>query len=316
MGEVIVTDLWRYAVKGLDRDELSSVELLTNAGFPKDRTWALHFVDAEERFNEATPAALDVTSQGSEQVKMGGASRWLHKSNFLCAFTAPALGKFHTTFDDATDTLVVRRRNSGEQLLVARLSDMAERKRAEAFFTKEHGRAVRIVTADGAHHFGNTPVGFKHHPSGCVIHLVNAATVAALGEAASTTFHASRFRPNIVVRGAPAWSEFAWVGRSVRLGDATLEVLSRTVRCEATNFDGRQDASEGVPKLDVPKLLASHFPQHGPYLGVYLRVVQGGIVRKGDVLVPPPARSRSAVQLCSAVAVSATVLAIAFLLAA
>ena len=39
MGEV--THLWRFAVKGLDRDELSRVELSPGRGFPNDRRWAL-----------------------------------------------------------------------------------------------------------------------------------------------------------------------------------------------------------------------------------------------------------------------------------
>ncbi len=45
--------------------------------------------------------------------------------------------------------------------------------------------------------------------------------------------HPDRFRPNLIVGGAlPAWEEFSWVGREVRLGEATLRVISRTVRCE------------------------------------------------------------------------------------
>jgi hypothetical protein len=39
MGEV--ASLWRFAVKGLDRDDLRRVELLPGKGFPNDRRWAL-----------------------------------------------------------------------------------------------------------------------------------------------------------------------------------------------------------------------------------------------------------------------------------
>ena len=37
--------------------------------------------------------------------------------------------------------------------------------------------------------------------------------------------------------------------------------------------------------MDVPQLLTTHFPQHGPYIGVYAIVVEGGIVRVGDPVV-------------------------------
>ena len=38
-----VVHLWRYAVKGLERDAPSSVTLELGAGFPADRRWALIF---------------------------------------------------------------------------------------------------------------------------------------------------------------------------------------------------------------------------------------------------------------------------------
>lgn len=293
----VVTDLWRYGVKGLDRDVLDSVDLVPGAGFPKDRAWALQYADAEDEFVAAAPAALDRTNENDpDQVKEGGASRWVHKSNFLSAYTAPRLLEgLETEFDAAgrpDDTLVVRPRGdgSGRELLVARLSDAKGRADAEAFFGEACGRPVRLVGGDGAggHHFGNTPAGFRHHRSGSVIHLVNAATVEVLGDAAGASWSASRFRPNVVVRGAPAWSEFEWVGKTVALGGARLEAISRTVRCEATNFDPwRADADGGAD--DVPGTIATNFPAHGPYLGIYLRVVQGGTVRAGDALVVPSA---------------------------
>ena len=72
--------LHRFAVKGLERDELPSVLLSANEGFPSDRRWALHFDDA----------------------KPVEAGEWLHKSNFLCVFTATELlAGFDTSFDDA-----------------------------------------------------------------------------------------------------------------------------------------------------------------------------------------------------------------------
>ena len=96
--------------------------------------------------------------------------------------------------------------------------------------------------------------------------------------------HPDRFRPNLIVGGAlPAWEEFSWVGREVRLGEATLRVISRTVRCEGVNADARRGSGEKAD-LDIPGLLSTHFPEHGPYLGVYAQVVEGGRVRLGDAV--------------------------------
>mmetsp|Transcript_56833 Transcript_56833/g.130511 ORF Transcript_56833/g.130511 Transcript_56833/m.130511 type:complete len:301 (-) Transcript_56833:639-1541(-) len=282
-----VTQLRRFAVKGLDYDELDSVKLESGGGFPNDRRWALHYEDADVKF-------------AAERVKEGGASRWVHKANFLCAFTAPELlGQYKTRFLDETCTLLVARRSDGEQLLSAKLTDAFGRARVARFFSMAH-RPVHLVEAEGPHHFGNTAVGFKYDASGAVIHLVNEETVAALSEAASAQLHASRFRPNVVISGVPAWTEFSWIGKRVRLGGAELEVLSRTVRCLATHVDAQHGS--GAADIDVPQALSTYYPQYGPYLGVYLRVVRGGTVRTGDSIVLQPARS----------AVTSTVVVLAF----
>ena len=109
----IVTHLHRFAVKGLERDEMPSVTLAPGATMPHDREWAMLWADGKaEQFDSARPA-------------------WLHKGNFLCAFTAnELLGSLTTSFDDATRALSVRRRSDGKTLLPsARLDDEARPRR-------------------------------------------------------------------------------------------------------------------------------------------------------------------------------------------
>ena len=145
-----VRALHRFAVKGLERDELPSVLLSANEGFPSDRRWALHF-DEEKPFDAAQP-------------------EWLHKSNFLCVFTATELlAGFDTSFDDATATLRVWRRSAqqagatreGDELLAARLDEEEGRAAAATFFSDACGRGCSVVTAGAAHQFGNTGSGLK-----------------------------------------------------------------------------------------------------------------------------------------------------------
>ena len=59
-----VASLWRYAVKGLDRDKLTTVMLRPDFGFPNDRRFGLAYEDATDTFDTKSPA-------------------WVHKSNFL-----------------------------------------------------------------------------------------------------------------------------------------------------------------------------------------------------------------------------------------
>lgn len=78
-----------------------------------------------------------------------------------------------------------------------------------------------------------------------------------------------------------------WVGRTVQLGTATLRVIKRTVRCEGINVDAKHGT--GAADVDVPRLLATHFPEHGAYLGVYAQVVAGGSIHVGDSVLAAPA---------------------------
>ena len=268
-----VRALHRFAVKGLERDELPSVLLSANEGFPSDRRWALHFDDAKP-------------------VESG---EWLHKSNFLCVFTATELlAGFDTSFDDATATLRVWRRSAqqagatreGDELLAARLDEEEGRAAAATFFSDACGRGCSVVTAGAAHQFGNSGSGLKANGDLRIVHLVNENTVAALSEAWGVALHPDRFRPNLIVGGAlPAWEEFSWVGSEVKLGEATLRVISRTVRCEGINADARHGSFKA--DVDIPGLLDKHFPEHGPYLGVYAQVVEGGRVCVGDAVQGP-----------------------------
>jgi uncharacterized protein YcbX len=52
----------------------------------------------------------------------------------------------------------------------------------------------------------------------------------------------SRFRPNLVVDGAPAWAEDVWTGRRLRVGDVWFRAPRQAPRCVVTTTD--QDTGE------------------------------------------------------------------------
>ena len=62
----------------------------------------------------------------------------------------------------------------------------------------------------------------------------------------ATPLPMNRFRPNIVVRGRPAWEEDAW--RELRGEQLSLSVLKPCSRCNTTTVD-QTDASRGIEPL-------------------------------------------------------------------
>ena len=65
--------------------------------------------------------------------------------------------------------------------------------------------------------------------------VVNAASLADLGRRAGRDFEAERFRPNIVVTGAPAWSEDGWT--TLARKGLVLRAAKPCARCAITTVD-------------------------------------------------------------------------------
>lgn len=286
--KVVITDLARYAIKGLSGDLLENVSILRGGvqTFPDDRRFALLKETNREKFDATDP-------------------EWLHKENFLCAFSAPELmASFRSHYeivesgDETQQLLTLHRRNrngddaSPEPVLgPIDLSLPSGRDELASFFSYESNESLVCVTkeTDGkinTFQFGNTRAGVKNNPGGDTrtVHIVNRATVREFSEKTGLKLNAMRFRPNIIIDGLDPWEEFNWVGRTLRViskddgetsessGDNTctsvliVKVLTKTVRCEGIGIDPLDPSTE---KLDIPKLLSKNYPEHGPYLGVY-----------------------------------------------
>src|SRR5205823_14202080 len=63
--------------------------------------------------------------------------------------------------------------------------------------------------------------------------------------------------------GAPAWSELAWIGSEIALGDARLKVIAAITRCAATQVNPATAARD----LDIVTALQRGFGHN--LMGVY-----------------------------------------------
>ena len=322
-----ITSLTRYAIKGLSGDRLSHVHLEAGETFPDDRRYGL-----------IKRTGSNHTGQTSFDPKR---PRWIHKENFLCAFSAPELmSTFYTEYKevdgDSPQRLFTvwkrrrRRQRHDEQrsqypplLGPVDIATSHGRKQVSQFFTQACGECVDLVTQTNTkrhtHQFGNTRSGVKVKGDTRTIHIINAATVREISQifGIKPPLRPSRFRPNIILDGLEPWKEFDFVGKTlevvpslhyrlsccegkrsnssnnsdtidsvmspVTLMGLKLEIIQRTVRCEGVSIDPLDDP-ETRERLDIPKLLVEHYPQYGPYLGVYAVVLQGGEIGVGDEL--------------------------------
>jgi uncharacterized protein len=250
---MLLASLYRYPVKGLTPEPMQRVALAAGETLPFDRAWAIE--NGPGRFDAAHP-------------------RHLPKVNFLMLMRDERLATLRTQFDDTSETLTILR--DGKQVARGQLTTPLGRQLIEQFLAAYMKAELRgppkIVHAHG-HSFSDVA------PK-CV-HIVNLASVRELERTLGRPVDPLRFRANLYLEGVEPWAELAWTGKDIGIGDARLAVFARTTRCDATNVD----PARGVRDMGVPSHLQRTWGHQD--FGVYAKVVAGGEIAVGALVVPP-----------------------------
>jgi uncharacterized protein YcbX len=248
-----ITDILRYPVKGLSADRLDRITLTPGETLPFDRSWAIE--NGPSKFDAAAP-------------------KHLPKIAFLMLMRNERLAALAASFDAASRTLTIRL--DGAIVAEGRLDEPGGRAALEEFFAGYAAENLRgrprIVSAPG-HSFSDT--------NAKCLSLINLETVRDIERTLGLgPVHPLRFRGNLYVDGMPAWSEFDWLGKSVRAGGATLEAYARIDRCAATNVNPE------TAKRDMALPLGLLKAYDHPDCGIYLRVTAPGEIATGDPIAP------------------------------
>lgn len=250
-GSALVTALYRYPVKGLTAQRLERAALTAGETIAFDRAWAIE--NGPGRFDPEAP-------------------KHLPKVAFLMLMRDERLATLSAEFDEETTTLTLRR--DGRQVARGNLSTRIGCQMIEQFiaaYMKESLRGPpKIVSAPG-HSFSD--VAAK------CLHIVNLASVRALERAAGRTIDPLRFRPNLVFDSDTPWVELDWVGQTLKIGRAQLEVIDRTRRCAATNVDPATAARD----MAIPAFL-ERTRGHSDF-GIYARVTTHGDIAVADEVI-------------------------------
>ena len=139
------------------------------------------------------------------------------------------------------------------------------------------GRGLRLVRID-------TPG--TAFPPGREVSLVSRASLAALArEARADSVDERRFRMLLEIDGCGPHEEDQWIGQTVRIGGAVVEIGGAVDRCAATT----RNPDSGRPDLDTLRAIKGYRGlRDGKYVdfGVFARVVEPGEVRVGDRVEP------------------------------
>lgn len=249
-----IAQIYRYPVKGLSPEPLSSVAVTAGEALPLDRAFAL--AHGSTQFDALNP-------------------QYLPPSKFLMLKRNERLAVLRSRYNDETHTLVIER--DGKQVARGLIDQPVGRKMIEQFFAAYLGDEVRgipkLLRASG-HSFSDVPQK--------VLSLINISSIRELERVMGRQLDPLRFRGNLYFDIGEPWQEFDWCGNEILLdgptGQVRLRGVSRIERCAATNVDpetGERDAH-------IPKALQAAFGHVD--MGIYAEVISDGRIATGDAI--------------------------------
>ncbi|MBU2961857.1 MOSC domain-containing protein [Citreicella sp. C3M06] len=235
-----LAQIWRYPIKGVGREPLETVTLKANAPMPGDRAWALR--------HDAAPRGTG----------------WQPRRDFLVVANGPKLAQ--VTARTEADGSILLHHPERPPLCAAPETD------PDALLDWVRplwpGNAPDQVVRSPAQGMGDN--------GKAELSLLSLASLKELSGALGQDIEIERFRGNLVLDGAAPWEEFNWIGKTLRIGAATLQITARIERCRAT------EASPRTGTRDAEPVRALHTVFGHRDFGVYARVISAGKIEIGN----------------------------------
>lgn len=230
-----MTSLARYPVKSCRGQQLAAATL-EPWGLAGDRRWMV----VDDAGAAITAREVHRLLLVRPELTEGG----LHLS-------APGLPALDVATAEATDRVVV-------DVWGSRVPAVAAAAAAHAWFSEVVGRSARLVYLDDPRARPTNPTRTRpddrvSFADGYPLLLTTQESLDALNERIAEGRHAAegplpmtRFRPSVVVQGAPAWAEDDW--RVIRISGVTFRAVKGCDRCVLTMLDP-QTAAKGMEPI-------------------------------------------------------------------
>ena len=187
-----IESIYRYPIKGLSGESLSSVRLAVDEVLPGDRKYA--FARAGVAFNPNHP-------------------EYLKKTNFLALVRDEKLAAFKTKLDQ--ESMILSIFKNGILKLEADLNSLIDCEAAAEFFRDQLDIAPNqspvVVSAKGGSNGGEANHSFSD-VSEKAVSLISLTSIRAFSEKINADVDPMRFRGNVNFESTsgPAWQEFDW----------------------------------------------------------------------------------------------------------
>jgi uncharacterized protein YcbX len=150
------------------------------------------------------------------------------------------------------------------------------------------GRACRLVRSSGTFSRQDHPAAAhmflprqQRYPDAGPIHIIAQSSLEDLSVRTGVELAPTRFRPNILIDGAPAYAEDSW--RRIRVGDVSFTYMAPCERCGVTLLKPQsiERGLEPLRTLRGYRRMATGFTSRIIF-GSFFRPLGLGTVRRGD----------------------------------
>ncbi len=239
-----VTALWRHPIKAHGRESVARVSLTKGQTFPWDRRWAVTHEAAKTTGGEWAPCA-----------------------NFSRAAKAPQLMAITAQLDEDTGRLTLRHPELWDLSFDPNTQGDKMIDWVRPLMPSNRAASAQVVSAGET---GMTDSDF----ASIAIHTT--ASHAAVESHLDQRLSQERWRGNIWLDGFSVGDEFAWIGKTLRIGSAELEIKEPITRCLATT----SNPDTGARDADTLGALNKVFGHQD--FGVYGMVTKSGDICVGD----------------------------------
>ena len=211
----------RHPVKGLQPETLNSGILVTGFGLEGDRGFAFQFMDSfEPRELKELPAET---------------APWIFKSHLAVQHDWPDLAQIRALWDSSRRTLQLQSSltSSGPRSV----DDLADRQALAHFVetflkSKSPFEKAKHPEATSLRLIGRGSADTRYTDSARgPVSIALRESVEDLEARWGFAVDEKRFRLNLFLSGAPAWSELTWVDRHLKIGRCLLKVYKPIARC-------------------------------------------------------------------------------------
>jgi len=241
-----VAALWRHPIKAHGFEALESVHLSEGCTLPWDRRWAVAHTDAQP---EADGRA------------------WAPCQNFSRGAKAPQLMAISATSDEDAGTVTLHHPGRDDLTFDPDREAEAFLQWVRPLMPDDRAQSARIIRAPDQ---GMTDSAFAS------VSIINLSSGADLGARMGQDLSSLRWRANIHLDGLEPWAECDWIGRTLRIGEAELELREQITRCRATVAN----PATGIRDADTLGALKKRGHQE---FGLYGVVTRSGQISVGDV---------------------------------